>query len=214
MLKEKIHGGMGFRCFESLNIALLMKQIWRLCKYPNLLFNKVLKAKYFRRRSVLNVASRASNSYAWKSLCSAIEIYKCGSNGGSDPGTLQWNSGTTGNFSVKEGYRLTYRWKLSKLSRRGEPSDSAQSQKYWKMLWRISVPKRVKIHAWRLFHHALPVFEELKKRGCGAMKEWCFCGYRGESLEHLFYQCWWSKAFWSKLEMEEAPEACQDDISH
>lgn len=60
MYKEKTLGGMGFRCFESLNVALLMKQLQRICKYPDLLISKVLKAKSFRRQSVLEVEQKSS----------------------------------------------------------------------------------------------------------------------------------------------------------
>lgn len=77
---------------------------------------------------------------------------------------------------------------------------------FWKSLWRMPVLDRVKIHAWRLYYRAMPVYNELTKRGCEALKECCFCGFGGESVEHIFFQCWWSKVFfWKKLAIEEVP---------
>lgn len=70
MLREKCRGGMGFRCFETLNITLLMKQIWRICKHSNLLITQVLKAKYFKNHNILEARQKSSGSFAWKSLCS------------------------------------------------------------------------------------------------------------------------------------------------
>lgn len=63
-----------------MNSALLMKQLWRLSNSPNLLFSKVLKEKYFRGGCVKDVVPRASNSFAWKSLCSVLRIFLNGCN--------------------------------------------------------------------------------------------------------------------------------------
>lgn len=143
----------------------------------------------------------ATDPYAWKSLCSVLRIFKCGSSGiPDDPSTLIGNSGASGEFTVKEGYRHAYRWKQSKLSCRGA-SDSSKIQAFWKSLWRTGVPDRVKILVWRLYYHAIPLYKELNKRGFGNLKECCFCGYKGETVEHLFFQCWWSMAYWGMLEL-------------
>lgn len=63
LLKEKIQGGMGFQCIESLNVALLMKQLWRIYQHRHLLISKVLKAKYYRRHCVLESEQKVSDSY-------------------------------------------------------------------------------------------------------------------------------------------------------
>lgn len=58
-----------------------------------------------------------------------------------------------------------------------------------------------------------PSSMELCKRECGDVKECCFCGYKTESIEHLFIKCWWSKAFWAKLEVIAAPEDTNENIT-
>lgn len=74
LLKEKLQGGMGFRCLDSVNIALLMKQLWRISKHLNLLISKMLKTKYFSRHSILESKQKGCDSYGWKSICGILVI--------------------------------------------------------------------------------------------------------------------------------------------
>lgn len=142
-----------------------------------------------------------------------MDMFKAGCAWETDPYSLKLRHGSAGEYTVKLGYHLAYCWKMAKKGSRGESSDNTASQKFWKMLWRSRVPERVKIHGWRLYHHALPVCRELQKRGCGELIHCCFCGFKGESDEHLFIHCWWSKVFWSKLGVAEAPSHDQEVIS-
>lgn len=58
----------------------------------------------------------------WKSVYSVIEIFKSGIRGDrADLATLIWRSGASGEYSVKKGYRIAYRWKLAKNCSQGEP---------------------------------------------------------------------------------------------
>lgn len=43
----ELHGGLGFKDFESFNLACLENQCWRLIHNPSSLYAKVLKALYF-----------------------------------------------------------------------------------------------------------------------------------------------------------------------
>lgn len=46
MQKRKLQGGLGCKCFESLNIAMWMKQLWRFLTHLDLLISKIFKQKY------------------------------------------------------------------------------------------------------------------------------------------------------------------------
>lgn len=117
IMREKSHGGMGFRCFESLNIALLMKQIWSIVEGPNLIVSRVLQAKYFKGRSVLDASNKASGSFGWKSIYSVLEIFISGIDRGNSAAVeVEWRCGSSREYSVKEGYHLAYCWKLSRSS--------------------------------------------------------------------------------------------------
>lgn len=59
MAKSKGEGGLGFRDLVDFNTALLAKQLWRVITKPNLLVSKVLRAKYFRGKSLWNSPVKA-----------------------------------------------------------------------------------------------------------------------------------------------------------
>jgi hypothetical protein len=53
---------------ESFNTALLVKQGWRLTKFPTTLAAKVFQEKYFSKRDFLSYNLGTRPSYAWRSM--------------------------------------------------------------------------------------------------------------------------------------------------
>ena len=74
--KEK--GGMCFRDLKLFNLALLVKQGWRLQTNSSLLFYRVYKAKYFPRSDFIEASLGSQPSFAWRSIWAAQDIVKRG----------------------------------------------------------------------------------------------------------------------------------------
>lgn len=83
----------------------------------------------------------------------------------------------------------------------GEASNYVERNEGWIRFWKIKVPDRVKLTTWRLYRNGLPVACSLHKRGCITMLGCQFCGFKEEDTTHVFFDCWWSKSFWKKLDV-------------
>uniref|UniRef100_A0A5B7BF13 Reverse transcriptase zinc-binding domain-containing protein n=1 Tax=Davidia involucrata TaxID=16924 RepID=A0A5B7BF13_DAVIN len=75
----KRDGGVGFRHMEAFNLALLAKQGWRLLHYPDSIFFKIYKAKYFLNGSFLDARLGHNPSFTWRSILTARPIIEVGS---------------------------------------------------------------------------------------------------------------------------------------
>ncbi|CAA7038024.1 unnamed protein product [Microthlaspi erraticum] len=71
LCRHKKDGGLGFRVIEDFNTALLAKQLWRLMDYPESLFARVFKGRYYRNSTPLELNRSYSPSYGWQSIVSA-----------------------------------------------------------------------------------------------------------------------------------------------
>lgn len=78
MCMPKSKGGMGFQDMYAFNLALVMKQAWRIFRNEDSLAGSVLRAKYFRNGSFLEAAKGRNPSYFWSCLCEAKEVLKQG----------------------------------------------------------------------------------------------------------------------------------------
>ena len=67
---------MGFRDIQSFNLAMLVKQGWKLLIDQGSLLYKCFKAQYFPRCSFLEASDTPNSSYVWKSLIAAQPILR------------------------------------------------------------------------------------------------------------------------------------------
>lgn len=73
MGRPKCNGGWGFRNLECFNLALLVKQYWRLMTQSNSLVACILKEKYFKG-NLPSTSSKCKSSMLWKSLLATQEL--------------------------------------------------------------------------------------------------------------------------------------------
>ena len=67
---------------------------------------------------------------------------------------LVWAEMANGKFIVKSAYHLAVR--MSSSCTRGSVSNFSQLRRFWKSLWRLPIPHKVKHFAWRACKEALP----------------------------------------------------------
>ncbi|CAA7050320.1 unnamed protein product, partial [Microthlaspi erraticum] len=71
-------GGLGFRDLQLFNLALLAKQLWRLLYYPSSLLARILKSRYYRNTSPLEVEKSNAPSFRWRSIMAAKDLLQKG----------------------------------------------------------------------------------------------------------------------------------------
>ncbi|CAA7054921.1 unnamed protein product [Microthlaspi erraticum] len=97
LCRQKKDGDLGFRVIEDFNTALLAKQLWRLMDYPESLFARVFKGRYYRNSTPLDNIRSYSPSYGWQSIVSARPLNQPMESGreGCDTRGLQAQAPTT-----------------------------------------------------------------------------------------------------------------------
>ncbi|XP_042939551.1 uncharacterized protein LOC122274591 [Carya illinoinensis] len=71
-------GGLGFRDFQSFNLAMFSKQSWRMLQDPTSLVTRVYKQKYFSKVGLLESNLGSAPSYAWRSIHAGLAMLKKG----------------------------------------------------------------------------------------------------------------------------------------
>uniref|UniRef100_A0A0A9C726 Reverse transcriptase zinc-binding domain-containing protein n=1 Tax=Arundo donax TaxID=35708 RepID=A0A0A9C726_ARUDO len=74
----KRKGGMGFRDLHCFNIAMLAKQVWRLLSESDSLCARVMRARYYPDRKLLNAKQKSGSSYTWQSVLAGLQCFKRG----------------------------------------------------------------------------------------------------------------------------------------
>jgi hypothetical protein len=69
---------MGYRDLECFNMALLVKQGWRLIQNPESLVARIFRENYYGGETFLNARLGKRPSYAWRSICNARSLLKDG----------------------------------------------------------------------------------------------------------------------------------------
>jgi hypothetical protein len=112
-----------------------------------------------------------------------------------------WPHTKLGIYSVKSAYNLARSASFSEVrsvNGRGLTSDASADEKFWKSLWAIKSPGKMKIVLWRAAHDCLPTGFQLQRRHIPANDCCIFCG-RNERVEHIFLFCPFAQGVWDAV---------------
>ena len=77
-----------------------------------------------------------------------------------------WGLTPSGNFTTKSAYKLLVSHASTNLA---GTSSSTQQNKFWKALWQLRVPTKIKHFAWQACNRSLPTMVNLQRRHITAL---------------------------------------------
>ena len=119
-----------------------------------------------------------------------------------------WAASSNGLFSVRSAYSLAVN--LSKLETVGTSSDNSQVRQFWRRIWSLPVPHKLRHFVWRVCKEILPTKANLMKRKVlqhGICEECCT---KVETTGHVLWSCKKAKDTWaySKVVAPTGGEEC------
>ncbi|KAM6553322.1 hypothetical protein CsatB_014084 [Cannabis sativa] len=109
--------------------------------------------------------------------------------------TLIWPFTPNGQYIVKSGYRVGREMNLNPT----RCSNLTAVQSWWKMIWSLHLPPRMKLFGWRMCHNWLHAKTNLKHRGMDINTQCESCGRYDENLTHALWNCDKMKNIWKLL---------------
>ena len=83
----------------------------------------------------------------------------------------------------------------------GVALDDSKQRRFWKQLWKINTPYKVRHFAWRACKDILPTKENLVRRKVLAVGTCKMCQSGLETSGHLFWECEWVHEAWAMLKI-------------
>jgi len=112
---------------------------------------------------------------------------------------ITWHFSPAGIFTVKSAYHL-----IRASRRRDQPSASMVSgSTFWKKLWSLSVPPRIKLFGWKVGVGALATKANIANRIRDFPASCELCGCTEDSAAHALFVCPVAVAVWSESGMAE-----------
>ncbi|KAH9724450.1 reverse transcriptase domain-containing protein [Citrus sinensis] len=104
-----------------------------------------------------------------------------------------WHFDKKGMYTVKSGYQIALRLKYPDI-----PSTSEDCSCYWKAIWRLELPEKIKIFLWRAAQNMLPTVENLWKKKVTASPLCQICRRSVETISHALIECKTAGKIWKK----------------
>uniref|UniRef100_A0A803PAC2 Reverse transcriptase domain-containing protein n=1 Tax=Cannabis sativa TaxID=3483 RepID=A0A803PAC2_CANSA len=107
--------------------------------------------------------------------------------------TYFWSITPHGSYTVNSGYHLAH----SQLHQNEpSPSDQKSSNAWWKNLWTLPLPPKLKHFLWRVCYDILPTSQNLFNRKTLYSPHFSRCHYHDETLEHALFKCPAAQKVW------------------
>lgn len=110
---------------------------------------------------------------------------------------VAWHYNRNGMFSVRSAYHV--QWKKKVGARMATMDSGTSNHRIWKNLWKLDLPGKIKIFAWRAIKELMPCNAILANRhiipngGCPV------CQNGAENIKHVFFTCDRAKAVWRSI---------------
>lgn len=118
-------------------------------------------------------------------------------------------------YTVASAYNLARREKffLDRSKRGGGASSCTEADKiFWKKLWAIKAPGKMKINLWRFAHDCLPSEVQLCRRHISASASCIYCG-REETIEHVILFCQFAREVWQEIKTTHHVQLCRKNFT-
>ncbi|KAL5738561.1 hypothetical protein ACOSP7_031322 [Xanthoceras sorbifolium] len=100
--------------------------------------------------------------------------------------SLIWHADRAGLYSIKSGYWTAFNHKLQL----GLASSSSLAGSFWwKILWNLKIPSKIKLLCWKGCHGLLPTVQVLRSRHMHSSNGCLFCGNPEKSILHALWFC-------------------------
>ncbi|KAL0017269.1 hypothetical protein SO802_004338 [Lithocarpus litseifolius] len=110
------------------------------------------------------------------------------------PDILIWPKENSGIYSVKSGYKCLMDFATLDIVR---PTVSVAQKTFWKNIWKLNIPEKIKHFLWRSCTNSLPSKENLKKRAIPIDPTCHLCSRETESVLHALWGCEKVQTVWA-----------------
>ncbi|XP_073313627.1 uncharacterized protein [Primulina huaijiensis] len=104
-----------------------------------------------------------------------------------------WLFDAKGKYTVREGYKAASGFYDSPMS-----SSSIKMKSWWKFLWALSLPPKVKIFCWRVIHNIIPTESNLQNHHVPVADVCPLCKASWDSTGHALFVCDAIKSCWKE----------------
>ena len=110
------------------------------------------------------------------------------------PDKLVWHFDSKGRYTGKSGYKRA----LTLVNQRVATCESSSnmSSNFWKVIWHIPVQPKIKLFLWKAISNSVATKENLFRRHCSPSPTCPICNISIESIEHLLFECAWTRPVW------------------
>ncbi|XP_065623112.1 uncharacterized protein LOC136064802 [Quercus suber] len=105
-----------------------------------------------------------------------------------------WIGNRHRDFTVKSAYHIAH--SLIEENDHGESSSRDPCKPFWKRLWRLNLPAKIKVFAWRACINGLPIMEVISRRGISQCMTCHVYGNEAEIVDHALLRCDFSSLVW------------------
>ncbi|CAL1353631.1 unnamed protein product [Linum trigynum] len=109
------------------------------------------------------------------------------------PDKLIWHFSATGQYTVKTGYHLLSSGRHLEF----DPLPPFLNQQFWKFLWNLPIPPKLKVFLWRVVRGFLPMRQILKGKSLCDTDTCLVCSAAVESISHCFFDCRIARGLWT-----------------